>query len=190
MSQTYFRGQNLYQLYYYTVNMFMHSIHEMLTWILMNVDCIFSVVGIKEYSNWPTIPQVYFSGEFVGGCDIMLDLHKSGELIDELEKLGIRSALLDTPDKKAWWRTSGSCTETWLCVWLKRLKYVHILQYLPKVQDLQFLDTMLHLLVLMLVRNIYKWMKNYSELQHLLHASGKTYFYTFSFLRQTLFLSQ
>jgi monothiol glutaredoxin len=36
--------------------------------------------GIKEYSAWPTIPQVYVKGEFTGGCDIMLDMHKSGEL--------------------------------------------------------------------------------------------------------------
>ncbi|KAJ9580100.1 hypothetical protein L9F63_004242 [Diploptera punctata] len=51
--------------------------------------------GIKEYSNWPTIPQVFISGEFVGGCDIMLQMHQSGELIEELRKAGIRSALLD-----------------------------------------------------------------------------------------------
>jgi len=36
--------------------------------------------GIKEYSSWPTIPQVYLGGEFVGGCDIMLQMHQSGEL--------------------------------------------------------------------------------------------------------------
>ncbi|VVC43539.1 Glutaredoxin,Thioredoxin-like fold,Monothiol glutaredoxin,Glutaredoxin, PICOT-like,Monothiol [Cinara cedri] len=36
--------------------------------------------GIKEYSNWPTIPQVFVNGEFIGGCDIMLQLHRSGEL--------------------------------------------------------------------------------------------------------------
>lgn len=36
--------------------------------------------GIKEYSNWPTIPQVYIQGKFVGGSDILLDLYKSGEL--------------------------------------------------------------------------------------------------------------
>lgn len=36
--------------------------------------------GIKEFSNWPTIPQLYVNGEFVGGCDIMLDLYQSGEL--------------------------------------------------------------------------------------------------------------
>ena len=36
--------------------------------------------GIKEFSNWPTIPQLYVNGEFVGGCDIVKDLHGSGEL--------------------------------------------------------------------------------------------------------------
>ena len=51
--------------------------------------------GIKEYSDWPTIPQIYFDGEFVGGCDILLQMHQSGDLIDELKKIGIRSALLD-----------------------------------------------------------------------------------------------
>ena len=50
---------------------------------------------IKEFSNWPTIPQVYMGGEFVGGFDIMLQLHQSGELIEELEKIGHRSALID-----------------------------------------------------------------------------------------------
>jgi monothiol glutaredoxin len=36
--------------------------------------------GIKEYSNWPTIPQLYVDGKFVGGCDIVSELHESGEL--------------------------------------------------------------------------------------------------------------
>jgi monothiol glutaredoxin len=36
--------------------------------------------GIKEFSNWPTIPQVYIDGKFVGGSDILLELHQSGEL--------------------------------------------------------------------------------------------------------------
>ena len=36
--------------------------------------------GIKDYANWPTIPQIYIQGEFIGGCDITLDLAKSGEL--------------------------------------------------------------------------------------------------------------
>lgn len=36
--------------------------------------------GIKQYSNWPTIPQLYIQGEFVGGSDIMSDLYQQGEL--------------------------------------------------------------------------------------------------------------
>ena len=36
--------------------------------------------GIKEYSNWPTIPQVYIDGEFVGGSDVMIELYQNGEL--------------------------------------------------------------------------------------------------------------
>jgi len=36
--------------------------------------------GIKEYANWPTIPQLYVNGEFVGGSDIMMEMYKSGEL--------------------------------------------------------------------------------------------------------------
>nr|XP_004665666.2 glutaredoxin-related protein 5, mitochondrial [Jaculus jaculus] len=51
--------------------------------------------GIKDYSNWPTIPQVFLNGEFVGGCDILLQMHQNGDLVEELKKLGIRSALLD-----------------------------------------------------------------------------------------------
>lgn len=36
--------------------------------------------GIKQYSNWPTIPQIYIKGKFVGGCDIVNELHEQGEL--------------------------------------------------------------------------------------------------------------
>ena len=36
--------------------------------------------GVKEYSNWPTIPQLYINGELVGGCDIMTELYRKGEL--------------------------------------------------------------------------------------------------------------
>jgi len=36
--------------------------------------------GVKEYSNWPTIPQVYINGEFIGGSDILVELYQSGEL--------------------------------------------------------------------------------------------------------------
>ncbi|KAF9431076.1 monothiol glutaredoxin grx5 [Entomortierella beljakovae] len=45
--------------------------------------------GIKEFSSWPTIPQVYINGEFVGGCDIMINLHQSGELESMLLKEGL-----------------------------------------------------------------------------------------------------
>jgi monothiol glutaredoxin len=36
--------------------------------------------GIKEYTNWPTIPQVFINGEFVGGCDIVTEMHQNGDL--------------------------------------------------------------------------------------------------------------
>ncbi|MEO1591798.1 MAG: Grx4 family monothiol glutaredoxin [Cyanobacteria bacterium J06632_22] len=41
--------------------------------------------GIKEYSNWPTIPQVYINGEFVGGSDIMIELYQNGQLQEMVE---------------------------------------------------------------------------------------------------------
>jgi monothiol glutaredoxin len=40
--------------------------------------------GIKEYSDWPTIPQVYVNGEFIGGSDILIEMYNSGELRDKL----------------------------------------------------------------------------------------------------------
>lgn len=42
--------------------------------------------GIKEYANWPTIPQLYVNGEFVGGSDIMMEMYESGELQQMLTK--------------------------------------------------------------------------------------------------------
>lgn len=42
--------------------------------------------GIKEYSDWPTIPQLYLGGEFVGGCDILVSMHQNGELADLLKE--------------------------------------------------------------------------------------------------------
>ena len=45
--------------------------------------------GIKEFSDWPTIPQVYINGEFVGGCDILLNLHQTGELETMLREAGL-----------------------------------------------------------------------------------------------------
>ena len=45
--------------------------------------------GIKTFSNWPTIPQLYVKGEFVGGCDIITEMFQSGELSAMLEEKGI-----------------------------------------------------------------------------------------------------
>ncbi len=45
--------------------------------------------GIKEFSNWPTIPQLYVKGEFVGGCDIVREMFESGELQSLLQDKGI-----------------------------------------------------------------------------------------------------
>jgi len=45
--------------------------------------------GIKTFSNWPTIPQLYVKGEFVGGCDIMKEMYQSGELEALLKEKGI-----------------------------------------------------------------------------------------------------
>lgn len=42
--------------------------------------------GMKEYSQWPTFPQVYIDGEFYGGCDIMIEAYQSGELKETLER--------------------------------------------------------------------------------------------------------
>lgn len=41
--------------------------------------------GIKDYSNWPTIPQVYINGEFIGGSDIMIEMYQNGELQQMVE---------------------------------------------------------------------------------------------------------
>ncbi|MBJ7899875.1 MAG: Grx4 family monothiol glutaredoxin [Cyanobacteria bacterium RI_101] len=41
--------------------------------------------GIKDYSNWPTIPQVYVNGEFLGGSDILIELYQNGELQEKVE---------------------------------------------------------------------------------------------------------
>lgn len=45
--------------------------------------------GIKEFTNWPTIPQLYVKGEFVGGCDIVREMYTSGELEDLLTEKGV-----------------------------------------------------------------------------------------------------
>eukprot|EP00879_Flechtneria_rotunda_P006178 GHRR01006495.1.p1 GENE.GHRR01006495.1~~GHRR01006495.1.p1 ORF type:complete len:163 (+),score=27.94 GHRR01006495.1:199-687(+) len=65
--------------------------------ILRNLDAPFESVnileneavrsGMKEYSQWPTFPQVYIDGEFYGGCDIMIEAFQSGELQETIERL-------------------------------------------------------------------------------------------------------
>jgi monothiol glutaredoxin len=45
--------------------------------------------GIKSYSNWPTIPQLYVKGEFVGGCDIIREMFQAGELLALLKEKGV-----------------------------------------------------------------------------------------------------
>ncbi|HEX3881799.1 MAG TPA: Grx4 family monothiol glutaredoxin [Stellaceae bacterium] len=45
--------------------------------------------GIKEFSSWPTIPQLYVQGEFIGGCDIIREMFESGELQQVLEEKGV-----------------------------------------------------------------------------------------------------
>jgi monothiol glutaredoxin len=42
--------------------------------------------GIKDYANWPTIPQLYVDGEFIGGCDILREMYEAGELQQRLAK--------------------------------------------------------------------------------------------------------
>jgi len=45
--------------------------------------------GIKEFSDWPTIPQLYVKGEFVGGSDIMMEMYEAGELAELVEEKGV-----------------------------------------------------------------------------------------------------
>ena len=52
--------------------------------------------GIKDYANWPTIPQLYVKGEFVGGCDIVREMFQSGELAAHLAEAGVK---LEQPAK-------------------------------------------------------------------------------------------
>ena len=49
--------------------------------------------GIKAFSNWPTIPQLYIKKEFVGGCDIMKEMAESGELIELFNTRGIKTEI-------------------------------------------------------------------------------------------------
>jgi len=70
---------------------FSNNVVQILNALGMNFDT-FDVLsdaeirqGIKEYSDWPTIPQVYVKGEFLGGSDILLQMYNSGELKEKLE---------------------------------------------------------------------------------------------------------
>ena len=47
--------------------------------------------GIKVYSDWPTIPQLYVKGEFIGGCDIIREMYESGELMEMLQTHGVEA---------------------------------------------------------------------------------------------------
>ena len=67
--------------------------------VLTNIGVKFSSVnvldsdkireGIKKFSNWPTIPQLYVKEEFIGGCDIIKEMYESGELLELLNSKGI-----------------------------------------------------------------------------------------------------
>jgi len=47
--------------------------------------------GIKSYTNWPTIPQLYIKGEFIGGCDIVREMYQTGELLQLLKDKGLEA---------------------------------------------------------------------------------------------------
>jgi len=51
--------------------------------------------GIKRFSNWPTVPQLYVKGEFVGGCDIVREMFQTGELGELLSQKGIAAQLVN-----------------------------------------------------------------------------------------------
>ena len=50
------------------------------------------LAGLKEYSDWPTIPQLYVDKEFVGGCDILMTMHQNGELAKMFEDKDVLAA--------------------------------------------------------------------------------------------------
>ena len=55
----------------------------------LSSTCSHFCLGLKEYSDWPTIPQLYVGNEFVGGCDILISMHQNGELSRMLEEKGV-----------------------------------------------------------------------------------------------------
>lgn len=56
--------------------------------------------GIKDFSSWPTIPQLYIKGEFIGGCDIVENMARSGELQDKLVEAGMAPASHNPPEER------------------------------------------------------------------------------------------
>jgi len=48
--------------------------------------------GVKQFSSWPTIPQLYVKGEFIGGCDIVREMYESGELEDLMKEKGVAAS--------------------------------------------------------------------------------------------------
>lgn len=54
-----------------------------------STTCVTIFAGVKEYADWPTIPQLYLDKEFVGGCDILMSMHQNGELAKLLEGKGV-----------------------------------------------------------------------------------------------------
>ncbi|EMR09129.1 Grx4 family monothiol glutaredoxin [Pneumocystis murina B123] len=69
------------------LNLFSINPAKFLTFNVLEDDRIRQ--GIKEYSNWPTIPQLYIDNEFIGGSDILLEIYKNGELKKLLNKAGV-----------------------------------------------------------------------------------------------------
>jgi monothiol glutaredoxin len=55
-------------------------------YLIIRIYVLIQTKGIKEYSEWPTIPQLYVDKEFVGGCDILVAMHQNGELAKMLEE--------------------------------------------------------------------------------------------------------
>ncbi len=49
--------------------------------------------GLKQFSNWPTLPQLYIKSQFIGGCDIVREMYQTGELLETLQKNGVPVAM-------------------------------------------------------------------------------------------------
>jgi monothiol glutaredoxin len=64
------------------------------------LECTERLLGIKEYSEWPTIPQLYVEKEFVGGCDIIMAMHQNGELAKLFEEKEVLVPADSEPSKE------------------------------------------------------------------------------------------